>query len=180
MSYLLEIIKGRRSVRTFTDMQVPEDMLNKLLEGAIWAPSGSNIQPWVFCVVRDLKKIRNIASFSPGLNGKPPLLLVLCVNEERAFEKGGTFGRDELAIIDVSLAAQNIMLLAHELGLGTCAVKSFNVQGVAKILRLPGHIKPVLIITAGFPARPPAAGRRRPFSEVVFYDEWEAQDDGKL
>lgn len=169
---LLETIKGRRSVRAFEEAQVPEDILDALLESARWAPSGSNIQPWLFGVVRDPVKIKNISSFSPGLNGRPPLLLVLCVDTKLAFERGGELGRDALAAMDTSMAAQNIMLLAHDLGLGTCAVKSFNPQGVAKILGLPEHVKPELIITVGYPARTGGSGRRKPIEDVVFYDEW--------
>lgn len=56
-----ESITSRRSVRKFTPRQIPNDIINKLLEGARWAPSGGNIQPWFFYVVKDHAKRQQLA-----------------------------------------------------------------------------------------------------------------------
>ena len=47
----MEAIKGRRSIRKFTDQPVPPEIIDKILEAAMWAPSGQNLQPWYFVVL---------------------------------------------------------------------------------------------------------------------------------
>ena len=66
-------------------------------------------------------------------------MIVLCTDRKIAFEKAGSLGRDELCTMDISMAAQNILLLATEKGLGTCPVHSFN-KNALRILKLPEHI----------------------------------------
>ena len=174
--HAMKLIHERRSIRAFQKKEVAGEDIKDLLEAAVWAPSGGNIQPWIFGVVRKQGLIRRISAFSPGLGGQPTALFVLCIDMQRALEKGGEFGLNQLAPDDLALAAQNIMLLATEKGLGTCLVKSFQSKGVAGVLKLPDHIKPSLIITLGYPISKPKAPRRRPVVEVTFYDQWEEND----
>ncbi|WP_406541474.1 nitroreductase family protein [Clostridium ljungdahlii] len=82
-------------------------------------------------------------------------------------------GRDELAIMDISMASENIMLLAAERGLGTCPVKSFNAQAVRKILKLPEYVSPDLIITLGYPKNETKSPPKRKLEDVLFYNDWE-------
>jgi hypothetical protein len=64
---LASIIKGRRSIRDFQDKEIPEEHLLAILEAGIWAPSGSNIQPWEFVLVNDSILIKKIKLLSPGV-----------------------------------------------------------------------------------------------------------------
>jgi nitroreductase len=175
---LIDLIKSRRSIRAFTDEAISEDIIELLLEGARWAPCGGNLQTWRFCVVDDRETIEHVAAFSPGLMGSPPLLIVLCVDKEQAFAKGGELFRDTITVMDISMAAQNIMLLAEEAGLGSCAVKSFNPAGVGGILRLPGHILPELIVTVGHPKDKGVAASRKPLNEITFSNTWSKSEKG--
>ncbi|PNV79468.1 MAG: nitroreductase family protein, partial [Fervidicoccus sp.] len=61
----MEIIKGRRCVRSFREEAISEQDLRAILEAGIWAPSGSNAQPWKFFVVRDRNRIDKIKMVSP-------------------------------------------------------------------------------------------------------------------
>ena len=146
MSDLLELIKSRRSCRNFTDEPVSDSSVEEFLEAARWAPSGGNIQSWFFGVIRDRKKIKEIKVVSPGLIGNPSIILALCIDKDYALKKGGVLGRDVLSVADICMAAQNIMLVAYDKGIGTCAVKSFHTVSVAKVLKLPEHIEPELLI----------------------------------
>lgn len=170
---LLEIMKNRRSVRAFSEESITRDEVMELLEGAILAPSGSNIQPWLFGIIDDRKQLNRIFSFSPGLGGKPPCVIVVCSNRKLAYEKGDKLGCDEMAIIDVSMASENLILLATEKGLGTCAVKSFNAEAVKKILNLPEYISPDLIITLGHPKNQYKGPPKRKLQDVTFCNYWE-------
>ncbi|MCE5209422.1 MAG: nitroreductase family protein [Chloroflexi bacterium] len=171
---LLECINKRRSIRKYTEEPVEYADILMLIESGIMAPSGSNIQPWKFIVVDDPQILKMIISFSPGVNGNPPCLLVLCSDQELANKKGGKLGSEYLALMDICMAAENIMLAATDNGLGTCAVKSFESSIVQRILNLPEHIHPELMISIGHSSKDVAAPRRRPLEEVVFHNVWKA------
>lgn len=167
-----ECIFTRRSIRSFTDRKPPFTAVKQLIKCASMAPSGSNIQPWEFIFVDDEKILEMIRNFSPGINGNPPCVIILCSDKKRAFEKGGTLGRDQMAVMDISMAAENLMLAANAMGLGTCPIKSFQSTLITRILKLPEHIFPELIITLGYPAREDRPPKRRPVEEILHYNEW--------
>ncbi|MBK5252709.1 MAG: nitroreductase family protein [Peptostreptococcaceae bacterium] len=168
-----ECIFTRRSIRSFTDQKPPFTAVKQLVKCASMAPSGSNIQSWEFIFVDDKEILETIRNFAPGINGKPPCILILCSDKKRAYEKGGTLVRDQIAAMDISMAAENLMLAANAMGLGTCAVKSFNSPLIAKILKLPEHIFPELIIALGYSDRSCTAPKRRPVEEILHHNKWE-------
>jgi len=167
---LMDIIKGRRAVRRFEDKPIPEEALRKILEAAIWAPSGSNFQPWEFILVKDPRNIKKIKMVSPGLYGTPPALVVVCINKEIA-QKGG-FIEEDTSMFDVAMASQNMMLMAYSLGIGSCPIVSFNKIALKELLNIPEHVDPVLIIIFGYPKRWPRPPRRRPFEEVIHVEQF--------
>jgi nitroreductase len=89
--------------------------------------------------------------------------------------KGGDLGRDYLSIADSSMAAQNIMLAAHALGLGTCAIASFHRRGMQQILGLPAEIVPMLLLSVGIPAQPARAPTRE--KDVMWFNEYPKSAD---
>ncbi len=162
---LMNIIKGRRSVRSFLDKEVSREHLITILEAGIWAPSGSNIQPWEFILIDDATLIKKIKLLSPGLYGFPKALVILCVNKKKS-EKAGRQG-ESLAVMDISMAAQNMMLMAYSLGLGSCPIASFNKLGLKHLLNISEEVDPVLMISLGYPSEWPSPPARRPLEEVV-------------
>jgi len=169
---ILDIMKKRRSIRKYKKENVSKDLLLQLIEAAIWAPSGSNVQPWYFIIVDDANTIEQVNAFSPGLLGGPPSIILLCSDRKKAFEKAGTLGRDELCVMDISMAAQNIMLLAEEIGLSTCPVKSFNKRAISKILNLPDYVSADLIISVGYSDEITSTPKRRSVEETAFFNVW--------
>ena len=167
---VLDIIKSRRSVRHFLETPIPSDVLQALLEAARWAPSGGNNQPWVFVVIQEPVNIQKIKMFSPGLQGDPAALLVLCSDEAA----GGT-----TATMDISMAAQNVMLTAADNGLGSCAVRSFNQKALQALLSLPSDVIPELIISLGYPAKPARIPSRRPLDALVHWEEYGVRSSEK-
>lgn len=164
------IIKGRRSIRKFKDEKIPKEYLIKVLEAGIWAPSGSNIQPWEFILITNNDTIRKIKLISPGLSGIPSALIILCIDKKRA-EKAGRL-KETMALMDVSMASQNMMLMAYSLGIGSCPVISFNKIALKELLNIPEQVEPVLIITLGYPEFWPKPPKRRPLEEVVHVEEF--------
>jgi nitroreductase len=130
---VLETIEARRSIRRFQDRPIPLEVLQTLLEAVQWAPSGSNIQPWAFVVIREPANIRKVRLFSPGLGGEPTALIILCSDQS---------ADTPTAIMDVSMAAQNVMLTATDHGVGSCVVRSHNQKALQTLVNLPRHVVP--------------------------------------
>ena len=169
---VLDAIRERHSIRSFTDETVSRETLRDLTECAVLAPTASNVQCWKFIAVTDPDFVRKITLFSPGLSGKPPVILALCTDQSIAESRLGETNSRELATIDVSLAAENIMLRAVEQGLGTCAIKSFNEEAVRAILGLPSHIRLEYLLALGYPAGPGKSPARKAIEEVLYYDTY--------
>ncbi|MGB6371342.1 MAG: nitroreductase family protein [Atribacterota bacterium] len=162
-------IKNRRSIRNFTAAPLEEkDLRDLILKAGIWAPSGGNAQAWRFIVITDQKILNKLKLVSPGLLGAPQAVIVVCQDLVYALEKGGELGVKTLSLMDTAMAAQNIMLAAYAVGLGTCPIASFHPEAVQKIIGLPEHIYPQLLITVGVPSEIPPAPRRN--FDVIWFN----------
>jgi len=166
---VFDAIKGRRSVRNYKDKKIPKQLLEKIMEAAIWSPSGSNAQAWEFIVVDNDEEIKKIKTLSPGIFDVPAAIVIVCRDLKRAYGIAGELGKDMLSLMDISMASQNIMLMAYELGIGSCAVRSFGISAIKKLFDLPDHINPELLITLGYPEKIPDPPKRRKIDEVVHW-----------
>lgn len=167
---LLRIIKERRSIRAFhAEKEIPAADVEQLLEAAIWAPSAGNVQPWKFFVVSDdrLKQELVRAAYDQRFIAEAPVVLVVCVELNEASMSYGTRGATLYCIQDTAAAIQNVMLLAHSMGLGSCWVGAFEEAEAAEALNCPRGQRPVAIIPIGYPAEQPSAPRRKPLKHVV-------------
>lgn len=164
----LEIIKNRRSVRAFQKKEIPEEVVEKLIEALIWAPSAGNLQSRTFYLIFNQKIKEGL--IQNGLRQdfiiKAPLVVIACANE-RIASRYGERGRNLYSICDVSASIQNLMLLAHSEGLGTCWVGSFDEKKVVEVLNLPSHLRPIVICPVGYPAENPKAPPRVSKEEAV-------------
>jgi len=147
-------------------------LVEKILEAGRWAPSGSNIQPWRFVVIKDRNILDMIRKVSPGYLGATPAAIAVCSDKVTAYAKGGKLGRDYLAIAECSMAAENMLLAAHALGLGACPVKSFSTAAVKEILELPDGIEPELILMIGYPDEIPKVPPKHPLEKIAFLDKY--------
>jgi len=173
---LEKAIFERRSVRNYSSKNVEKKHLKELLNAGMQAPTAGNIQPWVFVCVTHTKRIHQIRTVSPGMLGNPQALICVCSDQNRAVEKAGPGGRT-LALMDCAMAAQTIMLFAYSLGLGTCAIRSFNQSAVRELISSPAHIHPELLITVGYPAESPNPSPRK--KDVVFWELYGEKEEGK-
>ncbi|MFB0567327.1 MAG: nitroreductase family protein [Candidatus Bathyarchaeia archaeon] len=169
---VLEAIRSRRSVRKYKPEAVPDDLVEKILEAAVWAPSGSNIQPWNFIVIRDRKVLGMVRKISPGYFGDAPLAILVCSDKERAYKLGGELGRDYLSVADCAVAVQNMLLASYASGLGTCIVKSFSSTAIKHILEIPDRIEPELLVIVGYPDQSPKPPPRRPLEEITYLNKY--------
>jgi nitroreductase len=155
MSFL-DLARARRSVRRYRPDPVPDELLDQVLEAGRWAPSAVNSQPWEFIVVRDpqVKEALYDLSGVAGLKWKQllaaPVVIVITAR------KLTQYARD-----DCIFAAQNMMLCAKDLGLGTCYVGGFAEERLRQLLAIPeGHVLPGMIALGYAQDEPPAPPRR--------------------
>ncbi len=180
---LLEVIKGRRAVRKYKPTPIKDEDLNAILEAARWAPSWRNSQCWRFILVRDPEIRARLAETLPETNlalpaieEQAPLVIVACAElgksgysrkGQRATNKGEWW-----YMFDTALALQNMVLMAHSLGLGTVHVGRFDAAKAAQILELPENIVVVEMIPLGYAAEQPEVKSRKELSEIVFHDKY--------
>jgi nitroreductase len=172
---VFKAIKGRRSVRAFTDEPVSEEEIMKIIDAARWAPSAGNIQPWEFIVVQDAKTKRGLVetALDQTFIQEAPVVIVVCANPKRSSRRYGSRGASLYCLQDTAAAIQNINLAAYALGLATCWVGAFEEEKARRVLNLPDNLRPVAIIPVGQPAEKPTLSPRRPLSEVVHREVFE-------
>ncbi|OYT61199.1 MAG: nitroreductase [Thermofilum sp. ex4484_15] len=168
---LMEVIKLRRSIRSFSDEEVTDKELREVLEAAIWAPSAGNLQPWIFIVVRDreLKEGLYLAAYGQEWVLNAPVVLIACADLSITGSVYGERGRNLYAIQDVAMACQNLMLRAADMGLGTCFIGAFDEGSVKKLLKLREDVRPLGIIPIGRPAERPSPPPRKPLDAVTVW-----------
>ncbi|MBI1879101.1 MAG: nitroreductase family protein [Chloroflexi bacterium] len=176
---LLNLIKTRRSIRRYTAEPIPQATILRLLEGATWAPSSHNRQPWRFAVLTqaaDKERLtramgarlradrtadgddpadieRDVARSYTRLTGAPVLIIVCLSMADMDCYPDPRRARNEwvMAAQSTAMAAQNLLLLAHAEGLAACWVCApLFVPDLARdTLALPPDWEPQGLITLG-------------------------------
>ena len=171
---LRDAIRTRHSIRAFRPDPFSAETLKELIELANLAPSAGNLQGRDFVVVRDGATRRSLAraALDQGFIAEAPVAVVVCANLARTATKYGRRGRELYAIQDAAAATQNLLLAAHEAGLGTCWVGSFDEAAVSRLLGLPVDVRPVAIIPVGVPAEAPEPSSRLPLKKILHVGRW--------
>jgi len=183
----LDVIYGRRSVRAYTPQALERSTVRGLLDAAVQAPTAMHEQPWLFVVVQDRHVLTRLSDYvkatwvedaipeaeraaaprsdlhgefirrlqDPGFNVfyDAGTLIVICARRP-----------DPFVVADCWLAAENLMLAATALGLGTCcigaAAAALNAPSVKAMLRIPAEVHAVAPIVVGVPAGSPGPSIR--------------------
>jgi nitroreductase len=165
---VLEAIKQRRSIRQFTEQAIERELLEQILDAARWAPTAGNQQKWRFIIVTDPTVKEMVRKVSPGVFATPAAFVVICAEKD----PDASDWDEWTYLADCAVAAQNIMLAAHALGLGSCVAISYARAAVQEILDIPDQVQPELIVILGYPAEDPSPPLRLPLSQIVFADEY--------
>jgi nitroreductase len=148
---VLDTIRTRRVIRQMTDQPVKREQLEQILDAGRWAPSGGNLRLHRFVAVTDPLLLKLVRMFAPGMFQQPPALIVICTDWDQVARH--ELPKDNAMIyVDVGTAAENMMLAAHAIGLGSGPVTSFSQAGVKVVLNLPPNFTPEMIICVGHPA----------------------------
>ena len=168
---VFDVIKKRRSVRSFLEKSLEEEKLNAVLEAGRLAPSASNRQEWRFVIVKDREVRKKIAEAANGQSfvGDAPVVIVACAVTDRQVMSCGLLCYP----IDVAIALDHISLVSVEYGLGTCWIGAFDEGRVKEILGIPEEVRVVELMPIGYPTPEIVKEKNRlPFSKLVRYEHW--------
>jgi len=148
----LEAISTRRSVRSFTSKPIAKEIVEELLRAAMSAPSAGNEQPWQFVVMDDRRMLDRIIDVNPNAKMCKEAQAAILVCGDTSKEKYPGFW-----VQDCSAAAQNILLAAHDKGIGSVWTGIYpikeRVEGFRKLLGLPENVVPFCLVPLGYPAK---------------------------
>lgn len=165
---VLKAVKERRSIRDFQKREIPQDVIDILVDALIWAPSAGNLQARKFYFIKDerLKKKIAVAALNQNFLAEAPLVVVGCTDSRISYryrERGVYL----YSIQDVACSLMGMMLVAYENGLGSVWVGAFNEDAVFEILNLPKNLRPVAIVAVGYSSKIPNPPPRVSKEEAV-------------
>ena len=181
----LEVIRTRRSIRKYSDQPVEPEKLRAVLEAVQQAPSWSNKQCWKMVVVEDhqvrekISELSFVESFFAAYDYKSnpaqkalaqaPIVIVACADPLQSGDLRG----EQYFMADMGIATENLMLAAHDQGLGSVFVGVFDEEQLKELLNIPAEIRIVGLFPLGYPAGEAKGGpTRKPLSEFVHYGKW--------
>jgi F420 biosynthesis protein FbiB-like protein len=199
LSSLIDVIRGRRSVRRYQDRTVSDAALWRILDAARWAPSAHNRQPWRFAVLVDPARREQLARAmgerfrmdlaADGLDSDQierqvtrsyqrisgaPAVIVVCMSmtDMDVYPDERRAGAERImATQSVALAVQNLLLAAYDAGLGACWICAplFCPDVVRDVLDLPGDWEAQALITLGYPAQEKTSERAPVEAKVLWF-----------
>ncbi|WP_202319815.1 nitroreductase family protein [Archaeoglobus neptunius] len=151
MEDCLSIIYTRRSVRTYSDREIGDEEISKILKAAMQAPSAGNEQPWHFVVVKDKEKLKKMSeAFTFGqMLPNAGAAVVVCADPKLSKYPY------EMWVQDCSAATQNILLAARCLGIGSVWLGVYpreeRMAALRKLLDIPEDIVVFSVVSLGYP-----------------------------
>lgn len=182
-------MKERRSCRSFSTEPVGDDVIEKVLEAAVWAPSPLNAQPWHFIVITSQEVKERIfveadrcrqwaleksgwkwlGGYDMGFLKAAPVLIVVVGDPKKT---GVDMFQDEGGVAyqhGCAAAVQNMLLAAHAQGLGTLWFTFFDKKNMREILGIEPEKTPLSLICLGRPEGEPAPASRKEPAKVSTY-----------
>lgn len=189
----MESIKNRRTIRQYQSTEVPDELLNDLLETAFRAPTMGNMQLYSVVVTRDkaMKEKLSPLHFNQPMIKNASVVLTFCADYNR-FSKWCKIrqaepGYDNFfsfinAATDALLVTQNFTVLAEEKGLGTCFIGTtlYNAAPIIDLLQLPKLVIPIATLTVGYPAEMPHQPDRLPLEGIVHQETYKDYSTEKI
>lgn len=160
----LTVLRTRRSIRKYQEKPVPREMLETLVDCARQAATARGEQPWEFVVVTEAgtrQRLAEICTYGKFLAIAPAAVIVLCRDTMYYLEDGCN-------------AAENLLLAATALGLGTCWVagdKKPYADDICRLVGAPEGYKLIATIAVGYPDETPSPAKR-PLREVLHWEQF--------
>lgn len=193
----LQFVRSRRSIRKFRNDPLSKEDLRQMVEAASWAPSASNRQDWEFTIITSpaIKKkmedrVRNcwksildksdtgvvkdeLEQYTKNFDwfSHAPVLIVISAKRPETFlsnllgDAAEAVGGTE---VSAAMAALNLMLAAHSLGIGSCCITGplAAQESLRELLGISRRRKIVCLVALGYPAEQPEAPPRKPVEKI--------------
>lgn len=164
---LLEVFRIRRSIREYSDKEIPRRLLEQIVDAARFSPTARNVQPWEFVVVTQASTLRRLAELAENgrfLSGAQACIAVFCIATKYYLEDG-------------CAAACSILLAAAALRIGSCWIagdKKPYCAEVAQALSVPAGYKLVSLIALGYPKSGDDfhSAEKRPLKELIHWEKF--------
>ncbi len=169
-----ECILTRRSVRKFKKISVDWEKIGKILEAGRAAPSSGNVQNWYFIVVDDENKRKAIADacFQQYWLANAPIHIVVCSKPADAERYYGMRGERLYSIQNCAAAAENMLLMAHDQGLGACWIGAFDEDKIKETLGIIKEVRPQMVIPIGYADEEPLVPSKYKLDKIVYLNQW--------
>ena len=169
---IYEAIKNRRSVRSYQEKDISEEVLSRIFDAARSAPSANNIQPWKFIIVKDKRLRGEVAKhcWNQRFIAEAPVIIVACGLPTTS--KIG--GYQSSVFVDIAIAVDHLTLAARAEGLGTCWIGAFDNAKLKQLLNIPKEANVVVVTPLGYPKSPfGKMGYRKELDEITSTDGFE-------
>ena len=179
MNQVIQQLKERKSVRVFTDRQIAPEEVSAILNSAVNAPTAGNQQLYTIINVTDqsLKERLSESCDHQPFIATAPLVLVFCADCRKWYNTFLEYGCDPrkpgvgdlmLAVSDTNIAAQNAVVAAHSLGIGSCYIGDImeNAELHKEMLSLPEYVFPAAMLVFGYPTDHQLQRSKPPRSEL--------------
>ncbi len=166
---VIEAIKQRRSVREFTDDDVSEDIIKKILECARWAPSGINNQAWRFIVIKNNETKEKLSKFTHygRIINESKVCIAVFLDLNVMYDRT----KDTQSI---GACIQNMLLTTHSMGLGAVWLGEIlkNKEKVRDILKAPEFYELMAVVALGYPKPKKRISSRKDLSEITYLESY--------
>ena len=196
MNEILRQLHDRKSVRVYEDRPVEPEVKRAILEAAIQAPSAGNMALYTILDITDpeMKQKLSVSCDNQPFIATAPVVLIFCADYRRWYDvfcahveevRKPSMGDLFLAEADTLIAAQNAVVAAHSLGLGSCYIGDIteNFEYHRKLLNLPQYVVPAAMLCIGYPtaqqltrAKPP----RHDVSHLVHENGYSMEKSGEM
>lgn len=161
---IFEVILSRRSVRLYDSKSIETERLNKIIESAIWAPSGKNGQPWKFKIITEKSIIEEISKLSANARWlkTAPCLVAVYLDKMCSYD----YIKD---VQSCGAAIQNMLLAAHEMGIGSCWIGDLleKADAMNKLLEVDDSLELMCVVSLGYGRGKPINVSRKDISEFL-------------
>lgn len=191
---MLNLLYERASCRTFQERDIPDDLLDQVLQAGVHSATGGNLQPWSIIVVRDPEARKRLAELNENqmFMATAPVNLVFCIDQRRLerwaklstapFTSLQAFRHFWISLQDTVIAAQSICTAADAVGLGSVYIGTVLecFRQLREMLVLPKGVFPVVIVTLGWPKQKPPVRPKLGLSTVVHQEKYSELSDEDL
>ncbi len=163
---LIDLILTRRSIRRYENKDLPEEVLQQILEAGRQAPSAANRQPIHFVIVTDRDILKNLCdNWINRFVKYAPVAIVGCADIKSLLT-------GKWAIVDATIAMENMVIAAWTLGIGSCWIGACNEEKVKELLKIPDKWKFVALLTLGYPAEQPKQRKKKPLERMFSFNSF--------